>query len=73
GLSPPQILKAATLNAARMIGRETDLGSIEPGKHADLLILNGDPLRDIRNTSNIYRVVKGGIAYDPVKLIRIPE
>jgi imidazolonepropionase-like amidohydrolase len=73
GLSPTQVLKAATLNAARMIGREKDLGSIESGKLADLLILNGDPLSDIRNTSNIYRVVKGGIAYDPVKLLRLPE
>lgn len=65
GLTAQQALQAATLNAARMIGREAELGSIEPGKHADLVILDANPLDDIRNVYRIYRVMKGGVLYDP--------
>ena len=66
GLTPGDALRAATINAARMIGREKDLGTIEPGKLADLVILDGDPLADIRNTTRIYRTLKGGVVYEPV-------
>ncbi|HWP43172.1 MAG TPA: amidohydrolase family protein [Blastocatellia bacterium] len=70
GLRPKEVLQAATINAARMIGREKDLGSIEPGKLADLLILDADPLADIGNVRRVYRVVKGGVVYDPAELLR---
>ena len=69
GLTPQEAIKAATINAARMIGREKELGSIEPGKVADLMILDADPLADIRNIRRIYRVVKGGVIYDPEELL----
>jgi imidazolonepropionase-like amidohydrolase len=59
-------LNAATINAARMIGREKDLGTIEAGKLADLVILDADPLQDIRNVTRIYRTMKGGVLYEPV-------
>ncbi len=68
GLTPHQVLQTATINAARMVGREADLGSVEAGKLADLVILNADPLADIRNVNDIHRVVKGGIAYDPAQM-----
>ena len=48
GLTPRDALAAATMNAARMIGRDRDLGSVEAGKLADLLILDANPLDDIR-------------------------
>jgi imidazolonepropionase-like amidohydrolase len=53
-----------------MIGREKEQGSVEAGKLADLLILDADPRGDIRAIRRIYRVVKGGIAYDPARLAK---
>jgi imidazolonepropionase-like amidohydrolase len=66
GLKPEDALRAATLNAARMIGREKDLGTIEAGKLADLVILDANPLADIRNTTRISRTIKGGVVYEPI-------
>ena len=66
GLTPSQALSTATINAARMIGREKDLGTIEAGKLADLVILDADPTQDIRNVTRIYRTMKGGVLYEPV-------
>ena len=70
GLTPAQAIAAATINAARMIGREKDLGTIEAGKQADLLILDANPLDNVRALRQIHRVVKGGVVYDPAKLPR---
>ena len=72
GLSPRQVLGTATINAARMLGLEHELGSIEPGKLADLLILDADPLADIGNVYRIFRVVKGGEVYTQAELLRPP-
>jgi imidazolonepropionase-like amidohydrolase len=66
GLKPEDALRAATVNAARMIGKENELGTIEPGKAADLVVLDADPRLDIRNTTRISRTMKGGVWYDPV-------
>ncbi len=60
GLSPRQILADATLNGARFMAREQELGSIAAKKLADLVILNADPLEDIRNLGNVYATVKNG-------------
>ena len=72
GLSTRQVLGIATINAARMAGREHDLGSVEAGKLADLVILDGDPLADIGNVHRIFRVVKGGVVYRQADLLRPP-
>ena len=66
GLKPEDALRAATINAARMIGKEKDFNTIEAGKAADLVILDADPRADIRNVARINRTFKGGVAYDPV-------
>ena len=58
-LKSADIIKAATINAARMIGREKDSGTIEEGKVADLLIFDANPLDDIRNINQIHRIIKG--------------
>jgi len=70
GLKPEEALRAATINAARMIGREKEQGTIEAGKLADLVILDADPLADIRNIRRINRVIKSGVIYDPAELMR---
>ena len=65
GLTPQEAMRAATINAARMIGRDTELGSVTAGKRADLLILDANPLDDIRNIARIHRVMKGGVWHEP--------
>lgn len=65
GLQPMEILIAATRTNARLIGREHELGQIAPGMLADVLLLEANPLSDIRNTRRVYRVIRGGQRYQP--------
>ena len=60
GFTPLEALQTATLNPAKFFGRENDLGTIEPGKLADLLLLNANPLDDIANTEKIEAVIVNG-------------
>ncbi len=60
GLTPLQALRAATLNPAKILKRENDVGSVTTGKLADLVLLDANPLADIRNTQRIAVVVVGG-------------
>jgi len=60
GLTPMQVLQAATINSATVTNRSKELGSIDAGKFADLVLLNADPLADIHNTSKIEAVIFGG-------------
>ncbi|MGI8744163.1 MAG: amidohydrolase family protein [Bryobacteraceae bacterium] len=64
GLSNHEVLRAATLSGAEAIGYAQDLGSLEPGKLADLIVLNKDPLQDIRNTTSIRYVMKNGQLFE---------
>jgi len=64
GLTPLQALQAATLNPARFLGKEADLGTIETGKLADLVVLDANPLDDIHNTTKIRAVVSDGRYFD---------
>ncbi len=70
GLKTADIIKAATINAATMVGHEKDFGTIEAGKVADLLILDANPLDDIRNIKKIHRVIKSGTVFDPAELLK---
>jgi imidazolonepropionase-like amidohydrolase len=60
GMPPMAALRSATIEAARLIGMEQDLGTIEPGKVADLVAVPGDPLADIRVMTKVAFVMKGG-------------
>jgi hypothetical protein len=68
GATPMEVLRAATIDGATIIGHADDVGSLVPGKFADLVILEADPLADIRNTMAIAAVIKNGRVYDPTLL-----
>ena len=63
-LEPIEALEMASLGGARMLGMESQIGSLEKGKLADLMILDANPLEDIQNTAAIHAVIKDGIFYD---------
>ena len=60
----------ALLNTWRAMRRAREIGAIAPGRLADFVLLDADPLTSVDNLSRIYRVVKDGRAYDPDELIR---
>ena len=64
GVPPAAVLTGATRNAAKALNQSDQLGSIAPGKLADLVILDGDPLADIRNTRKIHQVIRSGLVLD---------
>ncbi len=64
GLSPAQALRTATINPARFMNRQDDLGTVEPGRLADLVILNQNPLDDIAHTRDIHAVIWQGVLID---------
>jgi Tol biopolymer transport system component/imidazolonepropionase-like amidohydrolase len=64
GLTPVEVLRTATTVSAEAMGVGADLGSIEPGKLADLVVVDGNPLADIRDLRRVKRVIKDGHVYD---------
>lgn len=64
GLTNMDVIKAGTINSARVAGQQNRIGSIEAGKQADFVILTANPLEDIANLQAIETVVKGGVAFD---------
>jgi hypothetical protein len=71
GLSPLEALRTATLNPARVLGMVDSLGTIEPGRLADLVLLEANPIEDIRNTQKIRAVVADGRLYRRADLDRL--
>src|SRR6266853_1357110 len=70
GLTPLQVLRSATSTGAKAMGMERRIGTLAPGKLADLVVLDADPLADVTNLSRIHRVIKDGKVFVPDELIR---
>ena len=70
GLKPMEILKAATFNGAYAIGRTDLIGSLETGKAADFVVLNANPLENISNVRQVFRVAKNGTIYNPEEVAK---
>ena len=58
-----QAIQTATINAAKLLGQEKNLGQVKPGFFADLVAVRGDPLRDINLLKQVQFVMKGGVVY----------
>ncbi len=69
GFTPIEAVKIATLNGAKYLGRDQQIGTIALGKQADLVVIKGDPAKDISAIENVEYVFKKGTGYDPTKLI----
>jgi imidazolonepropionase-like amidohydrolase len=68
GISNADVLRLATLTPAEILKRDKDLGTIEPGKLADLIVIDGNPLQNMSDIRKIVKVVKGGKVYEPREL-----
>ena len=71
GISPLDVIRIGTFNAARYLGREEEMGTVSEGKLADLLLLNENPVENINNAKNIFMVIKNGVIIDRSEL-KIP-
>ncbi|MCC6991144.1 MAG: amidohydrolase family protein [Acidobacteria bacterium] len=63
GMPPIKVISALTRIGASILGKQRDLGTIEPGKYADIIVVNGNPLYDITALSHVETVLKGGVVY----------
>jgi imidazolonepropionase-like amidohydrolase len=64
GMTPMQAIQSATIDAAMLLGKEYEVGSIAPGRFADLVAVKGSPLADIRVLEKVEAVMKGGEVVD---------
>jgi imidazolonepropionase-like amidohydrolase len=71
GLTPREVVRVATLDPARYLGMQDSLGTVTPGKVADLVLLDANPLRDVRNTRRVWAVVVNGRFVDAAERLRI--
>ncbi len=69
GFTPGEAIRIATLNGATLLGEQDRIGSIAPGKQADLVVVQGNPAARIADIRNVKLVFKEGAAYDPAKLL----
>jgi imidazolonepropionase-like amidohydrolase len=73
GVPPAAVLKAATINGASALGVGDKLGSIEAGKLADLIVVSGNPLDDIKTARNVLYVIRDGMVHVPAELLQSAE
>jgi hypothetical protein len=68
GIPPAEVLRMATWTSALVMGVNKDRGVVTPGKLADMILVDGDPTKNIRDINNITTVIKGGKVYDPAAI-----
>ena len=68
GFTPREAIKICTLNGARFLGRDKEIGTVEAGKQADLVLISGDPEQDIHQLRQMEIVFKHGVGFDSPKL-----
>ncbi len=73
GMTPLEVIRTATVNPAHYLGMDKDIGSLEVGKLADLVIVDGDILADIRQSDQIHRVMLNGRLYDPATMNEVGQ
>jgi imidazolonepropionase-like amidohydrolase len=69
GLRPSQVLRIATANGAKALGIDAEVGTIEAGKRAELLVLDANPISNIRNTRRVRFVLHNGNLYTPATIL----
>jgi imidazolonepropionase-like amidohydrolase len=72
GLTPAEVLVAATYGGALALGMEDEIGTVEAGKLADMVVLRANPLMNVRNARQIEWVIKGGVVFAPSELLTGP-
>jgi len=70
GFSPLEAIHIATYNGAKYLGELDHVGTLEPGKKADIVVVKGDPVSRISDIENVDVVFKDGVGYDPAKLVK---
>ena len=68
GIPAPEVLRIATIEAAQVMHLDKDLGSVTPGKYADMILVNGDPTRQMSDIRHVDTVIKNGLVYKPAEL-----
>ena len=68
GFTPVEAIKIATLNGATYMGRQDQIGSIAPGKNADIVVIKGNPASKVEDIEKVEIVFKDGVGYDSQKL-----
>ncbi|HEY2107635.1 MAG TPA: amidohydrolase family protein [Candidatus Binataceae bacterium] len=68
-IGPVAAMRAVTSQAARYLRKQADIGSVAPGRLADLLVVNGDPLNDVRDLRKLTSVYKGGVEHKPAEIL----
>jgi len=71
GMTPLQAIRTATLNSAHYLGLDADIGSLEVGKLADLVVIDGDVLKDIRQSDRIQYVMQNGRVFDAATMNQV--
>jgi imidazolonepropionase-like amidohydrolase len=69
GMTPRQAIETSIKTGAELLGLQNDIGTIEKGKYADIIVVDGDPLTDVKALQKVTQTMKGGVLYTPKELL----